>query len=441
MVDDLSGVHSVTTLRQAGRAVTSADRNLELILLSASIGFLWLAWQALDRSGSEVPANFASILTQFLVVAGLGHLGLRLVAPHATGQAYASAMLLAAVGLAFVARLQPTVANDQSVWITLGVGLMVASAWATRWLPLLRELKYTCAFAAGLLLAITGLFGTTINGARLWITIGGQTIQTTELIKVFLLAFLAGYLADHGGMLAASRLRFANRTYSALPYLVPLGIAWALTLLAIAWLRDLGAIALLLLLAMTALYVATGRLRFVLGGVAVLVLTGILAYYAFDHAQQRIDIWLDPFSDAGAGGYQTVQSLYAFQAGGVTGEGLGLGSPDVIPASHTDYIFAAIGEELGAAGALGVVMVFAILVVVAFRVSVSARNDFESYLAAFTGLLIGIQALVIIAGNLRLVPTTGITLPFVSYGGSSLLVNFVLLGMLIGISHRANRPG
>ncbi|MEX2080720.1 MAG: FtsW/RodA/SpoVE family cell cycle protein [Dehalococcoidia bacterium] len=427
----------MSLLRHAGAGLVSGQRNIEMVLLTAALGFGWVGWRALELSGTELPGDFARILTQFALATAAGHLLLRLVAPRAIAQPFAAAMLLCAIGLAFVARLQPSIATDQVNWITLGIALAVAAAWGTRWLPLLRDLKYTCAFAAGLLLLVTGLFGTTINGARLWITISGQTIQSTEIIKLLLVAFLAGYLADHGAILTAQRLKFGGRSYSALPYLIPLGLTWAFALLAIAWLRDLGAIALLLLLAVSALFVATGRVRFLSGGVIVLALTSVLAYYAFGHAQERIDIWLDPFDQASGPGYQTVQSLYAFQAGGVTGEGLGLGSPGVIPAAHTDYMFAAIGEELGTAGALGVALIFAVLVIASFRIAAGARNDYEAYLAAFTGLLIGIQAAVIVAGNLRLIPTTGITLPFVSYGGSSLLVNFVLLGMLLGISERS----
>jgi cell division protein FtsW len=290
-----------------------------------------------------------------------------------------------------------------------------------------------------LLLVITGLFGTTINGARLWLDIAGQSVQTTELIKVFLVLFLAGYLAEKAHVLAAPRLRFGGRSYSALPYIVPLALTWLVALLAIAWLKDLGALALLLLLAVGALYLATGQKRFVAGGVLLLALSVVLGYLLFDHARVRVDVWLDPYSKADSAGYQTVQSEYAWQAGGVTGEGLGLGSPDVIPAAQTDYIFASIGEELGLAGALGVVLLYALLVVAGLRIAMSARSDYEGFLASFIALLIGIQAAVIMAGNLRLIPTTGITLPWVSYGGSSLVVNFVLLGLLLGISNRGGR--
>lgn len=427
-------------LRRPLYGITSPQRNIELVLLLASAAFVLLAWRALEAAAFSMPADSRRILTQFLVVALAGHVGLRALAPRAMAQPYAVAMLLAAVGLAFVTRLAPASAGDQANWISLGIVLMLVTAGLSGRYALLREFKYTAALVAVALLILTGLFGTTINGARLWFTIAGQTIQTSELIKVFLLLFLAGYLAEKAGVLSAPRLRFGGRSYSALPYLVPLGLTWLFALLALAWLKDLGAIALLLLLAVGALYIATGRKRFVAGGLVLLALTGWLGYLAFDHVNERIDVWRDPFSQSNDAGYQTVQSAYAFEAGGITGEGLGRGSPESIPAAQTDYIFAAIGEELGLAGALGVVLLYALFVVAGLRVALDSRNEYEGLLASCIALLIGIQAAVIIAGNLRLIPTTGITLPFVSYGGSSLVVNFVLLGLLLGVSDRGRRP-
>jgi cell division protein FtsW (lipid II flippase) len=206
---------------------------------------------------------------------------------------------------------------------------------------------------------------------------------------------------------------------------------------ALALLRDLGSIALLLLLVMGSLYVATGRLRFVAGGLALLAFTGVFGYFAFSHVQARVDVWLHPYEDAAGVGYQTVQSIYAIQAGGVTGEGLGLGQPDAIPAATTDYIISAIAEELGLAGATGVVLLYVVLLFAGLRIALDARDDYGRLLAASIAMLIAIQAAVIIAGNLRVIPTTGITQPFVSYGGSSLVINYALVGLLLGISNRA----
>lgn len=424
------------TLRTVTATITSPQRNHELLLLSASAAFILIAWRALDAAAFALPVSSSRIVTQFLLSALFGHLALRAVAPRAAGQPYAIAVLLTAIGLAFVVRLAPAAAQSQANWITLGVLLMVGAAWAARDYPRLRAYKYTSALLAVLLLVATGLFGTTINGARLWFTVAGQTVQSTELIKLFLVVFLAGYLADEASVLASPRLRFGGRSYSALPYLLPLLATLFIAIAALALLKDLGSIALLLLLTIGALYVATGRLSFVVGGLLLLASTGVFGYFAFDHARVRIDVWLDPFATADTSGYQTVQSLYAIQAGGVTGEGLGLGQPDTIPAATTDYIFDSIAEELGLAGALGVVLLYILLLFAGFRISLTMPDEYGRLLTAIISLLIATQAAVIIAGNLRIIPTTGITLPFVSYGGSSLVVNFVLLGLVLGISNR-----
>lgn len=424
------------TLRNVTATITSPQRNHELLLLSASAAFILLAWRALDAAAFALPASSSRIVAQFLLSALAGHVGLRAVAPRAASQPYAIVVLLSSIGLAFAVRLAPSAAQSQANWITLGVILMVASAWAARVYPRLRAYKYTSALAAVLLLVATGLFGTTINGARLWFTVAGQTVQTTELIKLFLVVFLAGYLADEASVLASPRLRFGGRSYSALPYLLPLLATLFIAIAALALLKDLGSIALLILLTIGALYVATGRLSFVIGGLLLLASTGAFGYYAFDHARARIDVWLDPYATAESSGYQTVQSLYAVQAGGVTGTGLGLGQPGSIPAATTDYIFDSIAEELGLAGALGVVLLYVLLLFAGLRVALAVQGEYGRLLAAIISLLFATQAAVIIAGNLRMIPTTGITLPFVSYGGSSLIVNFVLLGLVLGVSNR-----
>jgi len=417
----------------------SGRRNAEAMLVLLSAGFLALAWRALEAAGFDFPTGSGRILTQFLFVAGLGHVALRIVAPRAAPVPYAAAIMLTAVGLAFVTRLSPPSAQAQANWAVVGVALMAGGALAARRFDELRRWKYSAAVLAVVVLIATGLFGETRGGARLWVTIAGQTVQTTEIIKLFVVVFLAGYLADEGAVLSLPRMRFGGRTYSALPYLAPLVLTLVAALAALALLKDLGTIAILLLLTMAVLYVATGRVSFVVGGLLLLAATGAFGYVAFDHAQTRIDVWLDPYEDPDVTGYQTLQGIYAIQAGGVTGEGLGLGEPDIVPAVQTDYIFSAIAEELGLAGAMGVAMLYLVLLIAGLQVALDSPSGYGRLLASAIALLIAIQAAVIIAGNLRIIPTTGITLPFVSYGGSSLVVNFLMVGMLLGISEASAR--
>ena len=345
-------------------------------------------------------------------------------------------MMLAAIGLIFVTRLSPDLGVNQANWISLGTVLLVASAIAGRRYELLRQYKYTAAVLALILLIVTGLMGTTQGGARLWLTVGGLTFQSTEIIKAALIVFLAGYLAQEASVLSMPKVRFGGRTYSSLPYLLPLAGVLGALLLALGMLRDLGTVAILLLLAMAATYVATGLFRYIGVGMALLGVTGLAGYQLFWHAQTRIDIWLNPQSDPTGLGYQTLQSSYAIQAGGVTGEGLGMGHSDLIPAAQTDYIFTAIAEELGLIGALSVVLLFGLLVMVGMRIALMAHDAFGRMLATSTALLFGIQALIIIGGNLRVIPTTGITLPFVSFGGSSLVINMMLVGLMLAIAQR-----
>jgi cell division protein FtsW (lipid II flippase) len=422
------------------RGIVARQRNLELLLLGGSIGFVLLAWRALEAAAFALPESTERIVLQFVATALAGHLALRWCCPDAPGQLYAIVMMLAGIGLMFVTRLAPGSAQDQANWISLGTVLLVATAFAGQRYELLRRYTYTAALLALILLVITGLVGTTLGGARLWLSVGGYTVQSTEVIKVGLVVFLAGYLAQAASILSMPTVRFGGRTYSSLPYLVPLAATWLVLILALALLRDLGSVALLLGLAIAAMYVATGLVRYVAAGVGLLAMTAMAGYLLFSHVRVRIDTWLNPMEDPLGAGFQSAQSSFAIQAGGITGEGMGMGRPDVIPAGATDYIFTAIAEELGLVGALSVVLLFGLLVVAGLRIALMARDPFGRMLASSVSLLIGIQALIIIGGNLRIIPTTGITLPFVSYGGSSLVVNLILMGLLLAIAQRSRRP-
>lgn len=435
-VYDVRGVHREMSLREASG---SRERNIEVLLLTGAAGFAVLGWYALRAAEIALPASTGRILTQFAASGLVAHVAGRVLAPRARPEILAAPAFLAAVGLVFVMRLAPGVAADQANWVSVGAAAFAAGLWMGTRYPRLKQYTYTSGVAAIVVLVATGVFGTTINGARLWVEVAGQSVQTTELIKVFVVVFLAGYLADAASVLASPTLRLGDRTYSGAAYLAPLGVVLFGAVGALALLRDLGSIAILLLLAVGALYLATGRARFVLGGIGLLAATGIAGYVLFDHVQVRIDTWLDPGADPAGSGYQAMQATYAIQAGGITGAGPGLGQPDAVPAAPTDYIYTAIAEELGLAGAAGVALLYVALLYAGLRVSAEAGDTYGRLLAACIALLIAIQAAVIIAGNLRMIPTTGITLPYVSYGGSSLVVNFGLAGLLAGISHVSRR--
>lgn len=421
-------------VNRAARSIASPARNIELLQLAAALAFFFIGWRALDASPVAPPAGFAGVAFQLSMTVLLGHTVFRLLAPDASPIPFAIGVFLAAVGLVMVARLDAEIVQAQANWISLGVVLAGAGAVAGYRYRDLRRQRYTAAALALALLLMTGILGTTINGARLWLNVGGQLVQSTELIKVLLVVFVAGYLADEAAVLSVPPVRFRARRYSLAPRLVPLVVALGAAIGALALLRDLGSIAILLLFAGGMLFIATGRLRYPLSAALVALVAAALGYVAFDHAQARIDTWLDPWADPGGSGYQSIQALYAIEAGGVTGTGLGFGDPGAIPAAATDYMFSAITEELGLAAGVGIALVYVLFLYGGLRIALDCPDRFGRLLAASVAVLIAIQAAVIIAGNLRLVPTTGITLPFISYGGSSLAVNFFLAGVLTGVS-------
>jgi cell division protein FtsW (lipid II flippase) len=294
-----------------------------------------------------------------------------------------------------------------------------------------------------LLLVATFLLGYEVNGARLWINLGPVSVQPGEAIKVILVIFIAGYLAETRTLLAGASLRVIGPIrIPPLPYLLPMLVLFAAVMLIVVRLNDLGTALLFFGTFLTMLFVATGRRSYVLIGLILFIGGSALAYRLFGHVQARFDTWLDPFADASGAGYQTVQALYAFARGGLFGEGLGQGLPLIggnlpIPFVHTDFIFAAIAEELGLLGAMAVLGFALVVVFRGLRIAALARDDFSGLLAVGLTASLGLQTLIITAGNAKLVPLTGITFPFVSYGGSSLLASFVMVGILLAISHRA----
>ncbi len=334
-------------------------------------------------------------------------------------------------------------AATQSVWFGIGLAAMVATAIFFRDDRPLRHFKYSWAAAGVALLLVTFLFGYEVRGARLWIALGPVTFQPGEIIKILLVIFIAGYLAEKRTLLAGASMRIGPFSLPPLPYLLPMVAMFVLVMLVVIVIRDLGTALLFLGIFLTMLFVATGRRSYVLLGLLLFAAGAYVAYTLFEHVRVRVDNWIDPFADPLDRGYQPIQALIAFARGGLFGEGLGDGIPTIggalpIPELHTDFIFAAIGEELGLVGAFAVLAFFAVLVFRGLRIALVARDDFASLLAVGLTTSIGVQTLIIAAGNVKLAPLTGITLPFVSYGGSSVVANFVLLAGLLLVSNRAN---
>ena len=360
--------------------------------------------------------------------------------------------LLGGIGLLLMERLPQDLAGNlgglaqtQLVWLLIGFGIIAALAVAVRNDVWLRRYKYTWAAVGVGLLLLVFLFGSETNGARLSLTIGPFSGQPSELLKVILVVFLAGYLSENRPLLVDESTKVGPIRLPPLPYLAPMVAMWAIALGIVIVQKDLGAALLFFAVFLLLLYVSTARISFVVIGLAAFVLGAGLLYFVFDHVRTRIDIWVDPFVDPHGAGFQIVQALHAFARGGLIGTGLGNGLPTIaghppIPALHTDFPFAALGEELGLVGILAILGLYLVLVQRGLRIASAAQDEFRAILAAGLSLVIGVQAFIIAAGNLKLIPLTGITLPFVSYGGSSLLANSVIVGLLIALSERTRDP-
>jgi cell division protein FtsW (lipid II flippase) len=333
----------------------------------------------------------------------------------------------------------------QLAWLVLSFGLATILAVTIRSDSWLRLYKYTWAAAGVALLVATFVFGDDVNGQVLSLTIGPVTGQPSELLKVILVVFLAGYLSENRPLLVEESTRVGPIALPPLPFLAPMVAMWAIALSIVVLQRDLGAALLFFTVFLSLLYIATGRVGYVIVGVLLFIAGAYVMYLIFPTVQTRVDIWVDPFRSPTGSGYQIVQSLFAFARGGLLGTGLGAGLPTVdgnlpIPAVHTDFPLAALGEELGMVGVTAILGLFLVLVERGLRIAASAADEFRALLAAGLALVIGTQAFIIAAGNLKLIPLTGITLPFISYGGSSLLVNGIIIGFLLALSDRGVEP-
>jgi cell division protein FtsW (lipid II flippase) len=292
---------------------------------------------------------------------------------------------------------------------------------------------------------LTFAFGTVVGGQRLTLQIGPLSGQPSELLKVILVVFLAGYLSENRALLVEQDTRVGPLRLPPIPYLIPMAAMWAIALGIVVVQRDLGAALLFFGVFLLLLYAATARISLVIAGLVAFFAGSAVLATLFEHIGTRIAIWLDPFSDPLGAGYQIVQSLHAFARGGLIGVGLGNGLPMVsgrvtIPEVHTDFPLTALGEELGLIGVLAILGVYLVIIERGLRIGAAAADDFRGLLATGLALVVGIQAFIIAAGNLKVLPLTGVTLPFISYGGSSLLANGLVIGLLLAISDKGVEP-
>jgi cell division protein FtsW (lipid II flippase) len=432
------------------RFVTPRNRELFYLLVVGvltGIGFasVYIARQSLVSWGSLSYAIF------FFALYVVAHVAARMTVPDADPYLLPMAGLLTAVGVTEIYRLGNADAFKQGLWIVIGVGLFALALFGLRRdYRQLEQLKYVFGIGAILLLflpRVPGL-GTTVNGARLWVHVGSFRFQPGEFSKIFLIVFLAAYLREKRELLAQARLKDVG----------PLLVIWGACMLVLVSSNDLGSGLLYFGIFLAMLYIATARLSFVLVGIGLFVAGGVAAYEKIPHVHERVTIWLHPWTTQrvycpSTGGlalrqdcesYQLVKSLYSIASGSYGGAGLGKGtftSADgrpLIPYINSDFIYSALAQELGLIGAAALLLVFMLFIARGMKIALQADDGFSKLLAAGLTFGFALQTFIIVGGVLRIIPLTGITLPFVSYGGSSVVANFLLLAGLLLVSNRAN---
>ncbi len=419
-----------------------APRAVEARLLLGAVVVISLAGILLGWSTStELPPTAVVTGLAMTVIAVVAHVTLRGTAPNADPVLLPIAFLLNGLGLVFVQRVDMATGSElagaQAVWTAVSVGAFCALLLFIREVRVLGRLQYTFGLLTIVLLLsplVPGLTAGVINGAQLWIDLFGMRFQPGEIAKLTMVVFLAAYLERNRALLSVATQRIGPLLLPAPRHLAPLLVATGLALVIMAGLRDLGSALLFFGAFLAMLYVATGRLAYPLLGAVAFAIGSTIAYQLFGHVRVRVAIWLDPWADVTGTSYQLAQSLFALATGGLTGTGLGFGRPQDVPFSATDAIFVVIGEELGLLGATAILLLFLALAVRGLKIAQTARDEFATLLATGLTVLMAFQAFVIIGGLTRLVPLTGITLPFISYGGSSLLSNYLLIALLLRIS-------
>jgi cell division protein FtsW (lipid II flippase) len=409
-----------------------------LVLFAAGIiAFAYtLAWAAKD---SQIPPRIVPFLGIVLGLLVFAHLANRALAKGADGTLLPLAVILHGIGFVMITRLSERLAGLQTTWTFIAVAAYVLTLLVVQRAPDLRRYQWTflALGIAGLLLPLVPGIGSSVGGARIWVSIGPVNFQPGEFAKILLALFFAGYLAERRELIAASTWHLGRVRLPEPRHLLPIVAAWGLTILVMVAQRDLGSSLLFFTLFVVMLWVATERAAYLVIGVVLFASAAYLAWVIFDHVQTRVTVWHNPWPYYEGKGYQIVQSMFAFANGGLSGTGIGLGSPTKIPAVKTDFILAAIGEELGLLGATAVLIAFLLIIGAGLRTAIRAERPFEKLLATGLTAILGVQAFIIIGGVVRVVPLTGVTLPFVSYGGSSVLASFIMIGLLLSISHRS----
>jgi cell division protein FtsW (lipid II flippase) len=411
-----------------------------LALLITTLGFATLIFA---QGATSPPLIYGAYYAGTLFAL---YVGVRLILPHSDALLLPLVTLLTGLGLIMIFRLTYNVdgkeglAVTQAVWILIGSGAMFLLVLFFRNYHRLFNYKYMLAAVAVLLIASTFTpLGYEVNGARLWVSLGPVGFQPSEFARIALIIFFAGYLAETRDLLAATSRTILGVQIPALKYFGPVALVWAASLGLLVFEKDLGSSLLFFAVPLLMLYAATGRIAYVLLGTVLFSIGSFLAFLLFDHVKVRVRAWLDPWAYPDTDGFQILQSIFNIADGGLLGTGLGAGFAQTIPEVETDFVFSAIASELGLLGATAVLLAFLAFVYRGTKIALLAEDDASKLLAFGLTAMFAIQTLVIVGGVTKAIPLTGITLPFVSYGGSSVVGNFILTGLLLLISERAGR--
>jgi cell division protein FtsW (lipid II flippase) len=429
----------------ASRGRTSLAPSIAFTVLALVLAIGAYVTAGFGKRG-QLPATFVLYATIFAGGFAAALLVIRAMAPRADPALFPTAAVLVGLGFAMIFRLSGGLAAEQATWIVVGILAFAVTLVVVRGARMLDAYTYTIGLIGLvlLLLPVVPGIGRTINGARLWVQIGPIGFQPAEIGKVLIVIFLASYLTQKRELLQVATSRIGPFRVPPAKHLGPVLLAWGTSLAILFVQRDLGASLLYFGIFVVMLWVATGRTAYLVIGLLLFAVGAFAGWALFDHVQLRVDIWLhalDPAKVFAQGYGQLAQAQFGMASGGIVGTGLGQGSPGLIPFASTDFIFAAIGEELGLLGTTAILLLNVVLVGKGLRIGLRAPDGFSTLLAVGLSALVALQAFVIVGGVTRLIPLTGVTLPFVSYGGSSLVSNFVLLGLLVRVSSGPRATG
>ncbi|MDY5785608.1 FtsW/RodA/SpoVE family cell cycle protein [Corynebacterium sp.] len=426
------------------------SRTRELFLLICSALLLLLMLFGLEMSqGRTLSTELFYLVGGFVGVYAVAHLAICYAAPYADQVLLPVVATLNAIGLVIIYRLDlaerpgyGALADRQILWSAAGIVLLVATLLILRDHKSLQRYSYLLGLAGLIFLALPLVWPQPPDfaDARIWIWLGPFSIQPGEFSKILLLIFFAQLLAQKRSLFTVAGKRFLGLSFPRLRDLAPIMVVWAIAILIMGISNDFGPALLLFATVLSMVYFATSRTSWLIIGVGLVAAGGYAVYQVSAKIQERVNNFIDPLAHYDTTGYQPAQALFGLSWGGVTGTGLGYGHPDMVPVAHSDYILAAVGEELGLVGLAAVLLLFAVFTTRGYHAALQVRDSYGTLLAAGLSTTIVIQIFVVAAGISALMPMTGLTTPFMSAGGSSIMANYILLGILLRISNSANRP-